>query len=139
MIKKVYLAGPFFNDEQIQIRDTIYNMLLNTNFDVFSPGHVTVLNDDSSSNVQKSVFNENLKQIDNCDFIIAIGNSYDTGTMVEIGYALKANKPVIYFNNSNDGKRRNLMLAGAALLSFTHIRELFLFLTLFDNKKELVQ
>ena len=139
MIKRVYLAAPFFTEEQIHLRDTIRIILTHKNFNVYSPGDENLITDDSTAEEQQNAFKTNLREIDNCDFVIAIGNDYDTGTMIEIGYAFKANKPVIYFNNSNDGKRRNLMLADASFISCKSLGELYALLMLFSNKKEMVE
>lgn len=139
MRKKVYLASPFFTDEQRALRDKVLDVLTYADFNIYSPGHENLITDDSTPEQQQLAFKENLCQIDNCDFVLAVGNDYDTGTMIEIGYAFKANKPVIYFNNSSDGKKRNLMLAGASFVSFASLLELAKFLSVFDNYWERVE
>ena len=139
MNKKVYLASPFFNADQVAIRDEVKSLLDKYGFDVFSPGHDNLIPSDGTQDQLINGFRRNLSEIDKCDFMVAVGNGYDTGTIIEIGYAYKSKIPVVYFNNSNDGKTRNLMLAGASFMSAESYAELDLILSVIDNKKEYIE
>ncbi len=39
---KIYLASPFFNEEQIKLRDEVLKFLEEFNLDIFSPEHHAV-------------------------------------------------------------------------------------------------
>lgn len=58
--------------------------------------------------VRKTVFDENVKHIDDADIVIASLDSkdgyIDTGTIWEVGYAMAVGKPVIGFQYDEDGK-----------------------------------
>lgn len=120
---KVYLAGPFFNDEQIERISFLENLLEKNGFDVFSPRKASLLKGDSSLEKMKKTFDNNISSIDECDFVLAVldtekENKYsDSGTIFEAGYAYSKNKPILYFNE-NRNKGANLMLAMSGKLPY---------------------
>lgn len=109
---KVYLAGPFFNDEQINRINFIEDLLDSYNFDIFSPRQASLIKPGCTEDDMRKTFYGNTTNIDNADFVLAILDGNDTGTMFECGYAYAKNKPVLYFNETrNKNKGPNLMLA----------------------------
>lgn len=120
---KVYLAGPFFNQEQLARIEFIERLLQKNDYDVFSPRKASLLKGDSSLDKMKKTFDNNIKSIDECDFVLAIldteqENKYsDSGTIFETGYAYSKNKPILYFNE-NRNKGSNLMLAMSGKLPY---------------------
>ena len=139
MKKRIYLASPFFTSAQIELRDMVRSIAMELGFDVFSPGHDNLMTDNSTQDELIRGFKRNVSEIENCDIMVAIGNDYDTGTMIEIGYAYAKKVPVIYFNSSNDGKRRNLMIAGISLMNATTYEQLAELLSLIDNQIEIIE
>lgn len=139
MKKKLYLAGPFFTPTQIEVRDMVKDISVTLGFDVFSPGHDNLLTDESTQDDLVKGFKHNIAEIENCDLMVAIGNDYDTGTMVEIGYAYAKKIPVVYLNTSNDGKKRNLMIAGISLMSATTYERLAEILSMIDTQSEVIE
>lgn len=110
--KKVYLASPFFNDEQLVDMVKVLGTLRNKNLDVFSPyenQHKDL--EFGSKEWRDKTFNSDVDHIKWCDFIVAIvdGNYMDSGTAWEIGYAHAINKPVIVVNLNQ--KPINLMIS----------------------------
>ena len=120
---KIYLAAPFFNEEQKERIEFVENLLDRLKFDVFSPRRASTLKSGSPLSEMEKTFNENIKHIDSCDFVLAIldtedGCKYsDSGTVFEFGYAYSKNKPVLCFNETRD-KGANLMLAMSGKLPY---------------------
>jgi nucleoside 2-deoxyribosyltransferase len=52
-------------------------------------------------NDEKQMMLQAMKDIDNCDFLIAETSEKAIGIGVEVGYAKAKNKPVIYLRNKN--------------------------------------
>ena len=111
-----YLAGPFFNDQQIDMQEKIETLFSLANKKAFSPRlDAGKLSKDSSKKDMLKVFNADLEAIKNCKALFANISFRDTGTCVEIGYALSRDIPVILFWNDkmHDSEHVNLMLAMA--------------------------
>lgn len=71
-MKKVYLAGPFFNDNQNQLLDFIENRIEHNKFDLRSPRKIFICPADAPLEVRASTFKGNLKEICDCDFVVAV-------------------------------------------------------------------
>lgn len=117
---KLYLAGPFFDNEQIKRIKNI-EQALNDNPTVdtyFSPRNSDYLlqNKPGSKAWSEEVFSLDVNEIKKADAIIAIidftNDSVDSGTAFEIGYAHAINKPVVLFHEK-DGMV-NLMLTNGS-------------------------
>ena len=52
---------------------------------------------DPSAETRRQVFLDNVNNIDDADLVVALIDDRDIGTIFEIGYACKANVPVITF------------------------------------------
>jgi nucleoside deoxyribosyltransferase len=123
MKKKIYCAGPFFNQQQLQTMQSIEAVLEKFEVDVFKPrdgaASARKLNKDigagkdPSAETRRQVFLDNVNNIDDADLVVALIDDRDIGTIFEIGYACKANVPVITFTNQGYGM--NLMLAESTL------------------------
>lgn len=116
---KVYLAGPFFNEEQIERINYIEDLLDKYNFDIFSPRQASLIKPGCSQEDMIKTFEGNTFNIDKADFVLAILDGNDTGTMFECGYSYARKIPVLYFNETRpEDKGPNLMLALSTLLPF---------------------
>ena len=114
---KVYLAGPFFNEEQEERITFLENMLEMFNYDVFSPRKASRITPNCTSKDMIDTFNGNISHLEDADFILAVADNNDVGTMIESGYAFAIKKPVLYFNETRE-KGPNLMLALSGALPF---------------------
>lgn len=125
-MKKIYLASPFFNSEEINKMEIVKSILRNKGLEVFAPfenqnKHLEF----GSMEWRKATFKSDVDAIDDCDIVVAIntqGNYDDAGTMWEIGYAYATNKPVVLFNNTE--KTINLMIADSLHTLITSYEEL---------------
>ena len=71
------------------------------NYDVFSPRKASRITPNCTSKDMIDTFNGNVSHIDDADFVLAVADGNDTGTMFECGYAYAIKKPVLYFNEMN--------------------------------------
>lgn len=94
--KQVYLAGPFFTFAERWLIDQVRNSLLDFNMKVFSPWH------DVGHGVANEVVPKDIKALENSSIVFAILDGLDSGTLFEIGYAVKKGIPVIgYVENES--------------------------------------
>jgi len=116
---RVYLAGPFFNEEQEERIDYIEDLLDSLGYDIFSPRQASKIKPGATTQDMLDTFKGNVTHIDDCDFMLAILDSNDSGTLFETGYAYSKNKPILYFNETRPkDKGPNLMLALSGRLPF---------------------
>lgn len=116
---RVYLAGPFFNEEQIERVDYIEDLLDKYGFDVFSPRQASRVTPNCSQEDMLATFKGNTDNIDRADFVLAILDGKDSGTNFEAGYAYAKKVPVLYFNETRPKEKGpNLMLALSTSLPF---------------------
>ena len=110
---KVYIAGPFFNPEQVEIVEKVKSILDKTTIDYYSPKD-DCLYTPGGSITPREAFEENKKEIKNCNFIIAITDGLDAGTLFECGYAHAINRQICYLWINNNNQKFNLMLSESA-------------------------
>ena len=90
---KIYVAGPFFNNEEIKTLDLVVEILKAqfVNAEFYIPKEHKIEGGETMPNVEwaKKVRDMDLEAIKTCDVIIALygGHYSDTGTAFEIGYA----------------------------------------------------
>lgn len=113
-MKRVYLAAPFFNDEQIERVDHVAKVLREVHgLDVFSPREhqmkgLEFLSDDW----RDAVFANDVAQMHKCDFMVAIYDGNDAGTYFETGFAYANRIPLVVFNEIKG--TANLMITESA-------------------------
>lgn len=102
--KRIYLASPFFNDEQVrQVRD-LESIIENSGCECYSPSRDGIKLEINKSTYEdrENTFKDNVKNIENADIIVANITDLDTGTQWEIGYAKRINKKVILVSYDED-------------------------------------
>ena len=108
---KIYLAGPFFNDEGLKNVGTAEKILMSRGFDVFSPRLNEVRTDENTKQSwwSKETFMNDKKFIDWADVVVMLyyGGYSDSGTAWECGYAYGTNTPVVVVHLGEDS---NLMV-----------------------------
>jgi hypothetical protein len=88
---RLYLAGPFFTVSQHWLIETLRETFFKLDLDVFSPIH------DVGDGPAEMVAKEDLNGLDGCDVVFAVCDGLDAGTLVEVGYAVAKNIPVVAF------------------------------------------
>jgi nucleoside 2-deoxyribosyltransferase len=95
-IRKIYLAGPFFNMSERWLINELKNILTDFGNEVFSPFHEIGLSHDSlESQAVSDIVIRDLDAIREADLVFAVLNGLDAGTIFEIGYAKSLGKNVI--------------------------------------------
>lgn len=117
---KIYLASPFFNDEEIKYVEQAEKILRDRGFEVYSPREHEIRNETVGTVAwSKATFLEDRYAIDICDVVVMLyhGNYSDSGTAWECGYAYGIDTPVIVVHlggNSNlmvhEGCRSNITM-----------------------------
>lgn len=83
---KIYIASPFFNEEEINRVKKMEKFLENRGYQVYSPMRDGImLTPDASKEDRLKVFKENVENVFYCDLMIVIVATKDTGTSVELG------------------------------------------------------
>jgi nucleoside 2-deoxyribosyltransferase len=97
-MKKIYLASPFFNQEERQNVQKVAKLLRDRGFDVYVPMEHEIKNglELPNNTWANQVFIDDVTAIRNCDYVVAItyGMKDDAGTAWEIGFAYGIKKPV---------------------------------------------
>lgn len=109
---RVYLAAPFFTLAQLWIVEQTRMQLQNFGLDVFSPYH------DVGLGPAEKVVKADLQGLRDADFVFAIVDGLDAGTLVEIGYALARDMPVVAYCE-NESEEDLKMLAGSGCILCT--------------------
>jgi len=112
LINKIYTAGPLEgrnNEEAFSWRDKATEYLKQFGIECYNPGEDTTLND------AKTITTLDFMMIDNSEAILVnltcLGEDRptNTGTLIEIGYAVKAGKLIVGFSDV-DWQRENRFL-----------------------------
>lgn len=111
----IYLASPFFSNEQIEREERIKKHLRNLGLNVFSPKEESLITKESTIFDREQTFLSNIKHIQHCDIVFAITDTKDVGTIWECGYAYGINKPVVFYAETLADKPFNLMLAQSGI------------------------
>lgn len=127
---KVYFASPFFNDEQNEREERVKTRLRELGFDVWSPKENCICPPNASSELRKSTFNDNCRNIEQSDILFAITDGKDMGTIWEAGYACGLNQlkhkciKIIYYCETLGNAPFNLMLAQSGDIIITNFDDI---------------
>jgi len=117
-VPKIYFAAPFFNPSQIEREEWLIKELRHIGFRVFSPRENILLTPSATQEEREKAFQDNIKEINNCDLVFAVTDGKDIGTIWEAGYAYGKNKPVVYYNETIGASGKfNVMLAQSGNLT----------------------
>lgn len=113
MKKKIYLASPFFNEEEVGFMDQTLQGLRSKGYEVFAPfEHQNKELEFGSKVWRDKTYSGDITGIIGADVVVAIvsgGNYSDSGTAWECGYAHALGIPVVVVNYT--GKALNLMIS----------------------------
>jgi nucleoside 2-deoxyribosyltransferase len=111
---KIYLASPFFNEEQMKVVERLETIIQNKGLDLISPRQsgLILANMTQEDRVKFAaiIFSTNCEDIEKSDAIVAVIDDRDTGTIWEMGYGHARFKPIYSFTNRDYGV--NVMLSG---------------------------
>ena len=94
---KIYLASPFFNDEELEYVCEAEQVLANKGLDVYSPMRHEDRDEKRTAAWSVKTFMKDVEAINKADAVVMLyhGNYSDSGTAWECGFAYALNKPVI--------------------------------------------
>lgn len=132
---KIYLASPFFNDEELKNVQKAEEILMNRGFQVFSPRLNEVRTDENTQSAlwSKETFMNDKRFIDWADAVVMLyyGGYSDSGTAWECGYAYGTHTPVVVVHLGNDsnlmvheGSHSNIKLEDLATYDFNKMPSL---------------
>ncbi len=124
-MKKIYIASPFFCEEETTVLSKVEKNLKERGYDVFSPREHEVREGNvGKPEWSKATFINDKNAIDWCDVVVMLyfGNYSDSGTAWECGYAFATNKPVIVVQL---GESSNLMIHEGSHSNVLGLEELF--------------
>ena len=108
---RIYLASPFFSDEELRNVKKAEEILMSRGFNVFSPRLNEVRNEENINSPawSKGTFSNDKHFIDWADVVVMLyyGGYSDSGTAWECGYAFGTNTPVVVVHMGEDS---NLMI-----------------------------
>lgn len=120
---KVYIAAPFFNEQQLKTVDQIKLLLTDLGMDYFSPKDECIFVKGETK--PEDILSENANAILECTCIIAATEGKDMGTLFECGYAYAHGVKTIYFwENDNPKLKFNLMLSASGYAVAQNYKEL---------------
>ena len=103
---RVYIAAPFFNEDQIKTVQEIEDLLGNNFIEYFSPrseGTLKQMNNEDRRNKMGEVFESNISHMDWCTHAITVIDGYDKGVLFEMGYLYATKKKIISYTNNYQG------------------------------------
>lgn len=115
---KLYLASPFFNDEELVYYRRAVEKLRLSGYEVFVPQEHSIENawDLSNEDWADAVCEMDVEAIHNCDVVIVLnfGLYSDSGTAWEAGYAKALGKRVVQVLCGGDNAVYSLMMLSSA-------------------------
>ena len=103
-MKKVYIAGPLFDDHERSYLEKIANILEKNEYETFLPHRDAGLVEGEFTLEKKiKIFDTDMDFLKSADMVVALltGRDVDSGTSAEIGYAYALNKQLIGINANN--------------------------------------
>ena len=111
---KIYLASPFFNEEELEIYRRVITALRAEGYEVYVPQEHTIENAWSLSNESwaRRFFAEDRYAIDDCEVVMVLnfGLYSDSGTAWEAGYAFAKGKTVVQVLCGGENATYSLMM-----------------------------
>jgi nucleoside 2-deoxyribosyltransferase len=118
----IYIAGPFFNPEQVSIIEQIKSHLDTSLLRYFSPKDECMY--EPGKTTPEQVLEINLEALRKTDLTICVTDGKDPGTMFEAGWCYAKDVPIIYvWLGGQPGQKFNLVLAasGSVVRSFSQL------------------
>lgn len=92
--KQIYLASPIFSLSEVILIDKIRNAFQDIGVKVFSPYH------DIGYGSERFIAEADLKGLNDSDIVFSVLDGLDSGTLVELGYAMAKNMRIIGYHRT---------------------------------------
>lgn len=132
MIKKIYIAGPLFNDHEKNYLESIAFELESNGFECFLPhrdqtgiDQDELKNNNMSQKTKDRIFQNDLNALEESDMTVALitGQDIDSGTCAEIGFTFSNNKHVLAID-AGERRYRNLFVEGMISKTVNSVNEI---------------
>jgi len=103
-MKKVYIAGPLFDDHERDYLEKIAGLLEAIGYQTFLPHRDAGLVVGEFTEIKKSeIFDTDMNALNDADIVVALltGRDVDSGTAAEVGIAYSQGKKLIGINANN--------------------------------------
>ena len=103
-MKKVYIAGPLFDDHERDYLEKIATSLEEIGYQTFLPHRDAGLVEGEFTEIKKSeIFDTDMNALNDADIVVALltGRDVDSGTAAEVGIAYTQGKKLIGINANN--------------------------------------
>ena len=134
-MKKIYLAGPFFNQKDTALIHE-FAARLREKYEVFVPMEHTAEGDVPEGSLAwgKEIFDIDVKGLEGADLVVALDHGFtsDAGTAWETGYAYAKGKPSYIVAVGDPSPVRSLMLLHGCTRYFACLDDL---MDLLDGKE----
>ena len=103
-MKKVYIAGPLFDDHERDYLEKIAGLLEAIGYQTFLPHRDAGLVEGEFTEIKKSeIFDTDMNALNDADIVVALltGRDVDSGTAAEVGIAYTQGKKLIGINANN--------------------------------------
>ena len=111
---KIYLASPFFNNEELTVYKKVIHQLKAAGHEVYVPQEHSIEGawEMSNANWARAVYREDINAIDNCECVMVLnfGMYSDSGTAWEAGYAMALRKYTVQVLCGGDNATYSLMM-----------------------------
>jgi nucleoside 2-deoxyribosyltransferase len=118
----IYIAGPFFNDKELDVIEKIKMIIETYNFKYFSPKDELMYKPGVTT--PEDILRKNVEGLIKSDLLIVVTDGKDPGTMFEAGWAYAKGVPMIYvWLTGTKEQKFNVMLAatGSVVRSFNQL------------------
>jgi nucleoside 2-deoxyribosyltransferase len=118
----IYIAGPFFNPEQLAIIEDIKKVLQFSGLEYFSPKDECMY--EPGVTTPEQVLDINVRALEQTDLTVCVTDGRDPGTMFEAGWCYAKSIPIIYlWLGGLPEQKFNLVLAasGSVVRSYTQL------------------
>jgi nucleoside 2-deoxyribosyltransferase len=127
---RAYLAAGWFTPEQERSRSVLFHSLRLCEINFYSPKEDGLFTKEIT--IPQTVFEKNISEIRNSDFILVSTEGKDMGTLFECGCAYTMGKPIVYYWPKKEPL--NLMLSQSAFAVIPCVNELIKFLSIIQKQ-----
>jgi len=136
----IYIAGPFFNEKQVNFINQIEKALNKNRLEYFSPrseGVLLSMSEEDKAKSKRDIYESNIGHIKDASLMVAVIDDRDVGTIWEMGYGTALGIPIISISNHSYGL--NVMLAESVSAHVLSIEEMLVAIHDPDYKGQLIK
>ncbi|HWR38124.1 MAG TPA: PfkB family carbohydrate kinase [Patescibacteria group bacterium] len=115
--KSIYLAGPFFSQQELQWVKQVCNILEESGFPVYSPSRENgIITHTTTQEERKQIFDKDIELLERSSAVVLLVDNNDSGASFEAGFAYKEGIPIFALKTSKD-PLNNMLQYGCSEIS----------------------